>query len=100
MGIPSAWSAWAANKKSQRPPTDIVDEEDETGSEESMCLTPFSQASTAPSTPLRFFLPDPVEADICMSMLCEQYKQAEKTSSFNAPPQPIASFFMSPPPLS
>jgi len=77
-----------------------MDGETEPCSEEGLCLTPFSQASTAPCTPLRFFLPDPVEVDMCMSMLCEQYKQTEPTDSFNAPPQPVASFLMSPPPLS
>jgi len=103
--ISSAWLAsrqvgWVAKAKSPKLPTDIVDEEDESCSEESLCLTPFSQASTAPSTPLRIFLPDPLGCDICMSMLCEQFKQAEKTDSFDAPPQPTASVFLSTPPLS
>jgi len=99
--VSSSFSAWTAKAKSQRLPTNTVEEEEEEScSKESLCLSPFSQASTAPSTPLRFFLPDPFEFDICMSMLSDHIKQVEKTNMFNAAQQPIASFFSSPPPLS
>jgi len=94
--IPSAWSALAAKAKSQRLPTDTVDEEGESCPD-----TPFSQASTAPSTPLRLFLPDPLGCDMCMSMLCEKITHGEKADAFNAPAQPIGlPLFMSTPPLS
>jgi len=73
-------------------------------SKEGLCGTPFSQASTAPSTPIRFFLPDPFDVplphqfdvpppqpsfsfsisftelplSICASPWWAEYKEAEK----------------------
>jgi len=79
-------------------------DEDSSSSKEGLCGTPFSQASTAPCTPIRFFLPDPFEVvqpvqpsfsfcvlplplSICMSPWWTQYKQVGKPDIVRVPPK-------------